>query len=119
MFSAFSRTTVLLGKYCGVFNVQDRDRIMSELPQDLPEIVTLEQMGDVVTRWFTNRHMQLDAIQKVPAGDTLQAFDESTGEIINFEGEQRTAFLLGVQVAQSIFREPPFSVVTGSDEPTT
>lgn len=94
------------------------EQALTQEAQRPQPIETVEDMGNLVLRWFQNRHQQVSQLRNVPDHDTQEITDQDTGEVFTLEGETLKAFKMGLAVAQTIFIDPPFQVLDSEEEPT-
>lgn len=94
------------------------EQALTEEAQRPQPIESVEDMGNLVLRWFQNRHQQISQLLNVPDHDSQEVTDLDTGEVFILEGEKLKAFKMGLAVAQSRFSEPPFQVLDSEEEPT-
>ncbi|EOD9945393.1 hypothetical protein ACN94T_002566 [Acinetobacter baumannii] len=86
-------------------------------PTQLPnEIQSAQHMGQIILDWLHNRQAYLTHLREIPDTEKLEVTDEDSGEVINLEGPQRSAFFMGIAVAQHAFLELPFQAVDVPDD---
>ncbi|MPS62177.1 hypothetical protein [Acinetobacter sp.] len=89
---------------------------MTQPAQQSNEIQSAQHMGQLMLDWLHNRQAYLTHLREIPDTEKLEVIDEDSGEVLNLEGEQRTAFFMGVAVAQHAFLELPFKVIDVPDD---